>query len=231
MKILDITEINLSEAFLHYTAASNLDSIAEKGLRPAIGKNSRGIELSEKIFFTVGGKNMLILMDAWLKWLVLRPKSDFIYRSGVFFMTQKWFPASVIEALFALWIKNPRRSQRACKKLKAILENSVFLALDLEEGVDFDHHDIDEVKSQEFSRGQLKFIYSYGYDLGSLTMEPWNMHTYSGKTVNRSKVSLLALGDQLSAHAILHHLAENHRDYIKSHCRFLQTYLETNTVR
>ena len=69
-KSIDITLLDCNEAFLHYTNKNNLDSIFKGGLIPAIGNNSKNIELNKKIFFTKGFDNTLILIDSWIKWLI-----------------------------------------------------------------------------------------------------------------------------------------------------------------
>ena len=54
-------------------------------------KNASFIETSEKVFFTKGAKGILVLVDVWIKWLVLRPKNNFIYGVGVFLMHEKTY--------------------------------------------------------------------------------------------------------------------------------------------
>ena len=48
IKIKDIKEINLNKVFLHYTNEKNLESISKEGLKPQIGMNSKGAEISKK---------------------------------------------------------------------------------------------------------------------------------------------------------------------------------------
>jgi len=225
-KVVDIENINIESIFIHYTNASNLESILSNGLEPRIGINSKGIEKNKKVFFSVGDKNTLILMDAWIKWIILRPSNNQIYVFGAYLMTKKWFPKFVVDIIFKTWIKDDKRKNKACKKLKKSLDNSVFLKLNLEENVDFDYHDIDEVKNQKFSRKQLKYVYSYGHDVECCKMEPWNMHTYFGKKIEKDKISVLKIGDSYSVNDILKYMAIEHADYIKDNCNFLLTYLQ-----
>lgn len=190
-KTIDIKSINSNNTFLHYTNINNIESIMKKGLEPRIGSNSLAIEKSKKVFFTIGFDNTLILMDAWIKWLVLRPKSNFLYRCGAYFMTKSYFPKIIVDKIFKTWIKNENRTKNACEKLDIILKNSVFLVLDLKENVDFSYEDIDEVKNQKFSRNQLEYIYTYGNDINDVTVERWNMHTFSDKIIEKNKISIL----------------------------------------
>lgn len=103
-KSIDISGKNTEELFFHYTNINNIDSIFERGLIPKIGKNANFIEKSKKVFFAKGSKGILVLMDVWIKWLVLRPKSDFIYGSGAYLMQKKWFPKIIIDILWKNWL-------------------------------------------------------------------------------------------------------------------------------
>ena len=114
--MVSIYNIDKENTFFHYTNKSNIDSIFEKGLLPNIGENSKNIEKNKKVFFTKGFDNTLILMDAWIKWLVLRPKSNFVYKCGVFFMTKKYFPKFIVSTIFKNWIKSDRRIKKACRE-------------------------------------------------------------------------------------------------------------------
>ena len=108
-----VKNVNKDNVFLHYTSIDNLDSILTTGLEPRIGKNSIAIEKTKKIFFTVGFNNTLVLMDAWIKWLVLRPKNNFIYRCGAFLMTKSYFPKVIIDFIFKNWINDKKRIEKA----------------------------------------------------------------------------------------------------------------------
>ena len=59
-------------------------------------------------------------MDAWIKWLILRPKNNFIYKCGSIYMTHKIFPRLVVDILFKKWIKSNKKINYACKKLDDI---------------------------------------------------------------------------------------------------------------
>ena len=158
---IDIKNLDKEKSFLHYTDKKNVENIFNIGLLPRIGKNSKNIELNKKCFFTEGFDNTLLLMDSWIKWLVLRPRNNLIYKCGCFYMTHKIFPKIVVDLIFENWIESDKKIKYACKTLDNILENSVFLKLDLVENIDFLYDDIDEVKLQPFSRKQLGYIYTY----------------------------------------------------------------------
>ncbi len=226
---IDISEINGDTSYLHYTNRKNLVNIFKLGLEPRIGKNSVGIEKSQKSFFTIGFDNTLILMDAWIKWLVLKPKNRFIYRCGVFFMTKSYFPKVIVDTIFSNWIKNEKRIKQACKMLNNILNNSVFLVLDLEKNVDFSYEDVDEVKNQKFSRKQLKYIYTYSDNIEDCTMEKWNMHTISNKVIEKDKIKLLKFGNLYKASELIEYMVKisdiNFSDDLPFFNKYIKEYI------
>ena len=222
---IDIKELNKTTVFLHYTDKRNVKSIFSVGLLPKIGKNSKNIELNKKVFFTEGFDNTLFLMDSWIKWLVLRPKSNFIYKCGCFYMTHKIFPKIVVDLIFKNWIKSDKKVKYACEKLDNILKNSVFLKLDLVENVDFSYSDIDEVKNQSFSRKQLGYVYTYGSDVSDSKMELWNMHTLKDKIIEKEKIEIIEINNSKCAKDILMYMIDNTEMSIQDKCPFLLKYL------
>lgn len=222
---IDIKELNKTTVFLHYTDKRNVKSIFSVGLLPKIGKNSKNIELNKKVFFTEGFDNTLFLMDSWIKWLVLRPKSNFIYKCGCFYMTHKIFPKVVVDLIFKNWIKSDKKVKYACEKLDNILKNSVFLKLDLVENVDFSYSDIDEVKNQSFSRKQLGYVYTCDSDVSDSKMELWNMHTLKDKIIEPEKIKLIEINNNNCAKDIVLYMVDNTDLSIEDKCPFLVKYL------
>lgn len=222
---IDIKELNKTTVFLHYTDKINVKSIFSVGLLPKIGKNSKNIELNKKVFFTEGFDNTLFLMDSWIKWLVLRPKSNFIYKCGCFYMTHKIFPKIVVDLIFKNWIKSDKKVKYACEKLDNILKNSVFLKLDLVENVDFSYNDIDEVKNQSFSRKQLGYVYTCDSDVSDSKMELWNMHTLKDKIIEPEKIKLIEINNNNCAKDIVLYMVDNTDLSIEDKCPFLVKYL------
>lgn len=164
-------------------------------------------------------------MDSWIKWLVLRPKSNFIYKCGCFYMTHKIFPKIVVDLIFKNWIKSDKKVKYACEKLDNILKNSVFLKLDLVENVDFSYSDIDEVKNQSFSRKQLGYVYTYGSDVSDSKMELWNMHTLKDKIIEPEKIKLIEINNNNCAKDIVLYMVDNTDLSIEDKCPFLVKYL------
>ncbi len=222
---IDIKELNKTTVFLHYTDKRNVKSIFSVGLLPKIGKNSKNIELNKKVFFTEGFDNTLFLMDSWIKWLVLRPKSNFIYKCGCFYMTHKIFPKIVVDLIFKNWIKSDKKVKYACEKLDNILKNSVFLKLDLVENVDFSYSDIDEVKNQSFSRKQLGYVYTCDSDVSDSKVELWNMHTLKDKIIEPEKIKLIEINNNNCAKDIVLYMVDNTDLSIEDKCPFLVKYL------
>lgn len=223
--LISIKEIDNKTTFLHYTNKDNVKNIFKVGLLPKIGKNAKNIELNKKVFFTKGFDNTLLLMDSWIKWLMLRPKSNFVYKCGCYYMTHKIFPKIVVDLIFKNWIKSDRKFKYACKKLDNILENSVFLKLDLVENVDFSYDDIDEIKNQQFSRKQLSYIYTYGNDVNDSKMELWNMHTLKDKAIEKERIKLIEIDNSKCAKDIVLYMVDNTELDLEDKCPFLFKYL------
>lgn len=228
-KIINIKDIDINNSFLHYTHKSNIESIMEKGLLPKIGKNSRNIELNKKVFFTVGFDNTLILIDAWLKWLILKPKNNFVYKCGCFYMKHRIFPRFVVDLIFKKSISNGRKIKYAYKKLDGILENSVFLKLDLVENVDFSYKDTDEVKKQNFSRKQLSYIYTYENTIDE-RLELWNMHTLKDKVIESSKINLIKFDDTYCAKDVILYMVKVSKLNLKDICPVFYGYLKNRKL-
>ena len=225
MKLINVEDLDKKTVFLHYTDKENIKNIFNVGLLPKIGQNSKNIELNKKVFFTEGFDNTLLLMDSWIKWLVLRPKSNFIYKCGCFYMTHKIFPRVVVDLIFKKEFQNNKKIKYACKKLDNILENSVFLKLNLVENIDFSYDDIDEVKNQPFSRKQLSYVYTYGNDVNDNKMELWNMHTLKDKIIEKEKIEIIEINNSKCAKDILMYMIDNTETSIQDKCPFLLKYL------
>ena len=80
--------------------------------------------------------------------------------------------------------------------------------------------DINEINLENV----FKNIYKYNSDLSNNKMEYWNMHTYSNKIIEPSKIKLLQYQDDISAEKILKYLIENNFEYVKENCGLLYKY-------
>ena len=222
--IKDISQINMNKTFFHYTNKNNLNTIIKNGLEPRIGKNSLYVEKSKKVFFSQGGNGILTLMDVWLRWLTSKfGISNQVYCLGTFYMRMPLCIKCIPNYVVSKSLKNKNKRIKVFNQLKNILDNSVFLILDLEENVDFNYNDVDEVKDTYYE-SFLKLLYPSVSDLNDKKMEYWNMHTYSDKVIDSSKISLLKDKDVYSTSKILKQLIDDNILYVKQNLDFLYEY-------
>lgn len=225
IKTYDIKEIDLDKVFLHYTNYNNLSSIMKNGLIPMKGMNSKVIEKSKKIFFSVGSRGALVIMDSWIKWLIIKPRSNFIYYTGAYLLGLNWFPKIIHEIIISSNKKSKNKSIWSYKKMKNILDNSVYLVLDLEEGIDFSYSDVDEVKAfSNYPTSYIKSLYAYDSQVEKKQMEYWNMHTLTDKEIDVSKISLLKYKDKYKASDIVKYLILENIDFVRKNCEYLYKY-------
>lgn len=223
--VKDISQIDIKHAFFHYTNKQNLDTILKNGLEPRIGENSLYVEKTPKVFFAEGEKGIITIMDVWLKWLTGKMNtSKFKYWLGTaIYMKIPFCIKSIPNNMVKKSLASKEKRLKTYAKMKGILDNSIFLVLDLEENIDFDYNDIDEVK-KTYYESFLKLLYPSDSDLKDNKMEYWNMHTYSNKTIDPQKIALLKNQDNYSANNILVSIIEKDIDYIKTNYKFLYEY-------
>ena len=222
--IKDISKMNMNNTFFHYTDKNNLNTIRKNGLEPRIGKNSLYVEKSKKVFFSKGEKGVLTLMDVWLRWLTAKcGVNNLIYCLGTFYMRMPLCIKCIPNYVVRKSLKNTNKHVKVFNQLKKVLDNSVFLVLDLEENVDFSYNDIDEVKDTYYE-SFLKLLYPSASDIKNKKVEYWNMHTYSNKVIDSSKIYLLKDKDEYSASEILKQLIDDNILYVKQNLDFLYEY-------
>ena len=220
----DISKIDLENSFFHYTSKNNLKTIFEKGLEPRIGNNSIYVEKTPKIFFCKGEKGILTIMDVWLRWLTSKYKvNKFIYWLGTFYMRMPICIKSIPNSIVKLKLKSEKQRKKVYLKMKDILDNCVFLILDLKEHIDFDYNDIDEVKNTYYN-SFLQLLYPNSSNLNDHKMEYWNMHTYTNKVIENDKISILEDDSCIIASRIVKKLIDNNIEYVKNNCVFLYEY-------
>lgn len=218
--IKDIRDIDTRFTFFHYTNINNIDSIDKNGLVPKIGDSATGIELTEKIFFAIGDKGVFSIFDAWIRWLIAKRLTDLpgqkadipFYRFCTFLMRLPilhYLIGFIVDLLVKIELKSKHYKIKSFEIMKEILDNSCFLALDLEEGQDFSYKDIDEVKAQKFNKKMLKRVYAKQNKMSSKKMDYWNMHTFSNKIITPEKIALLKLGNSYNCLDILLWMIEN----------------------
>ena len=228
MKTVSLEELDKKNCFLHYTPKKNLPSIEKEGLLPKIGPNSKYIERTEKIFFCVGQDGFLEIMDVWLKWLAAKatcPK--WFYAFGVWYIEQRFTPKVFSNLFIRQATKRKINHKLADKNLYRTLEESVVLVLDLKEGQDFSYDDVDEVK-ENYPKKFLKYMYPEESNCENKQIEKWNMHTFSGKSIPASKISLLRMEGSVKANDILEYLIKQNPDRCKEKYPVLFDYYEKN---
>lgn len=224
IRVKDISQINIKHTFFHYTNKKNLDTILETGLEPRIGENSLYVEKTPKVFFMEGEKEIMTIMDVWLRWLTAKSGvNKFVYWLGTFYMRIPFCIKSIPNNIVKKNLKNTKKRNKVYKKMKYILDNSIFLILDLEEKIDFDYNDIDEVKNTYYS-SFLKLLYPSNSNLKDSRIEYWNMHTYSNKIIGAEKISLLKENNKDNANDILINIIERNMKYIQDNHEFLYEY-------
>lgn len=209
MKTVSLEELDEKNCFLHYTPKKNLPSIEKEGLLPKIGPNSKYIERTEKIFFCVGTEGFLTIMDVWLKWLAVQTNvPKWFYRFGCWWLRNKYTP-KIFSTIYIKSFQNMSITKRNSRKvLKKILNESVILVLNLEEGKDFSYEDIDEAKDAYEINSAIKFMYPDKERARDNKIEYWNMHTFSGKKIPVTKISLLKVENSIKVNDILKCLME-----------------------
>lgn len=228
---IDITELP-KNTYFHYTNINNLESIFHDGLVPAIGDNAIGIEKSEKIFFTMGITNSLVLMESWLRWLIAKSLSDMpgekldkpVYKFATWLLKIKLFQP-ILTFVVKCELKSKKIRLKQYKNLKNILDNSIYLSLDLEYYSDYSLNDIDEVKNGNFDKKLLSLMYNKS-NVFDEYMEYWNMHTLSGKNIEPEKIHLLKIDNSYKASDILEYMRKNTEIKIKRDLPFLFGYFK-----
>lgn len=225
INVIDLKNINWDIVYLHYTNKNNLNDIMKNGLQPRKGINAKVIEKSKKTFFSMGYKGALVIMDSWIKWLIAKPKCNLIYWIGAYLLKVKYFPKIIHKTIISSNKKSNKKVNWSYEKLKSILDNSVYLVLDLEENVDFSFSDIDEVKAySHYPISYIQSLYAYDSNVSDSKMEYWNMHTFSNKIISPSKISLLKYKTSYKASEIIKYLIEHNIEFVKNSCTTLYNY-------
>lgn len=220
----DISQIDINNTFFHYTNKNNLNNIIKNGLEPRIGANSLYVEKSKKVFFSQGENGILTIMDVWLRWLTSKSGiSNQIYWLGTLYMKMPLCIKAIPNCIVNKSLKSKNKRIKVFKQMRNILDNSIFLILDLEENVDFGYDDIDEVKDTYYE-SFLKLLYPSDSNIKDKKMEYWNMHTYSDRIIDSSKISILSYTNNYCASDILKKIIDNNIQYVKDNLAFLYEY-------
>lgn len=226
MKNIEYSNLNKNKMFLHYTSSANIKNINEKGLLPKIGKNSIIIEKTKKIFFTESEKGALLIIDVWIKWLIEKPNNKLIYIIGARLLKTKFFPKVIHEMIMGNNRKSKNKKIKAYREMARILNDSVYLFLELEENIDFSYNDVDEVK--KMSNIPNKFIeemYPILENTKNNKMEFWNMRTKTNKVIEKEKISLVSNENSTKAIDVLNGIILNNKKFVEKKCLHLNDFI------
>lgn len=155
LKEVDLSEIDLKNAFFHFTDTVNLDSIAERGLLPSIGENSRGVEKRSKSFFAIGNVGALEICNVWIKWLIYM-------KQRITYLKKAQSPQETDELknqfdsdFLSGKIYTEESKIDAFNRFYKIMSTKSYLILELEENVDYSLSDFDDVKNIVQSKKSL----------------------------------------------------------------------------
>ena len=211
MKTIDLNEFDGEKAFYHFTNRSNYESISSNGLIPSIGNNARGIEITQKVFFSMGNIGFLRICDVWINW--------FIYRASLYDSVLKYKDIGEEERMD---LKRKFREDftnglyytedninYALSWMLNFMKSNIVLKLDIPHD-DYDELDIDEAKLHEKEEFTNRMY--LGYITSSDKVESFNMHTKSGVGVDKEKISKVTTNDDDSALSILKEIYKEEKE-------------------
>lgn len=143
--------------FFHFTNRENLESIEKSGLEPRIGKNSEGFETKKRSYFSIGAIGVLGIANR----------------------------AIFLKSMELAKLRNASMEdvkQDAFSEIYDIYKDSVFLKLDIEDGVEYDSEDF---------------------------MTRRNSHTIEDASVHPSKMRMVSVGGEFSPLKLLEMFYEN----------------------
>lgn len=227
---LSINDIN--DNFFHFTKKSNLESIKSKGLLPKIGFHAKSLEETKKVFFVQGLNNLLFLFDCWINVCEKYPLIPGMFNIGSRIIKYKWFPKSIMNAYFKYTEFNKLHRFIAYKYFDKFLSNFILLNLDIKEEIDFSFDDIDQIKAKGYHKeilikGGYRELYS---DLESIKMDKWNLHTFSNKGVDSSKLKICYVDKSYKMLDILNYALNNTTLDIEQICPVLWKYLKNRKL-
>ncbi len=108
-----------------------------------------------------------------------------------------------------------------------MLNESILLNLNLEEGVDFKYDDIDEIKSKSYQKRHLKLMgYSEKYSsLINNNMDKWNLHCITNHIITSNKINLAYIKNSYKMDDIFQYAIQNTTIDIEKICPVLFDYL------
>ncbi len=208
IKAKNIDTVNLESGFFHFTASDNIGNIQEQGLIPKIGNNAKGAEKTEKIFFAKGASGILEIFNVWIRWIYyLKKQNRYFYnnQNGNF---DEFIINFTNEAFSDFETK-----KEVFEEINTIMQNSVFLDLNLTEGEDFSYDDVDEAKKNK-DRRIIKVLYGSNATLkeNDYHMENWNLHTKTSHSIIPEKITLLSVYGKNDVLSVIKYLYDSKRN-------------------
>lgn len=201
MDKVKLSDIDFEDSFFHFTHVDSLDTIEQVGLGPRIGKNSDGVEDTEKVFFSKGYEGVVELFDVWIKWLMNKSYSDInlynFYEDMDIEERKRLQSIWAEEFLSRDYLQDEEKKRWIYDIIYKGMHRHRYLTLDLCEGLDYSVNDIDENKRRNLKKKELGNISPYLFEkemYGSFSnpdsevMDKWNMHTFVGQGVSKEKI-------------------------------------------
>jgi len=151
-----------------------------------------------------------------------------MFNLGTTIMKYKWFPKSIINGYFKWTEINKLHKFIAYKYFDWFLKKYILLNIDIKDGVEFCFNDIDQIKAKGYNKDCLiKGGYSLKYsNLESITMDKWNLHTFTGHGVNANKIKICCVDDSYKMINILIYALNHTKMDMKNICPVLWKYLK-----
>ncbi len=229
MKNYKLSLKDLNSNYFHFTKLSNLHSIEEKGLLPKISFHAQSLEDTKKVFFVEGLDNLLILFDCWINVLEKYPHVPGAFNLGTKIRGKNKFAKIFINIYFKWTEINKLHKFVAYKYFDCFLKKYILLNLNIKESIDFSFDDIDQIKAKRYDKDYLiKAGYSLKYsDLESITMDKWNLHTFTEHGVGIDKIKICYADNSYKMLDILNYALSHTNLDIKNVCPVLWKYLKS----
>ena len=202
-----LTDDELQKIIFHFSLIADKNSIDKNGLKSRIGRNSKGLDKLESIYFSYGLEGVLEAWDVWLKWRATK-----LYGSELLEIVNNGTSTEQeIKEKRQLWDEEytSGKYRDDKEKIDFLFEYQIdemlasnYYILDLKEGEDFSFDEIDVKKERTLNQDKnsisyKKFKEMYGEysDIESAKVDKWNMNTFLGQkiTITPDRIKKLTL--------------------------------------
>lgn len=193
------------DSLYHFTIKNNIETIEQEGLLPKIGENSINIENTQKVFFSKGELGIIKVTEVWLRWLMNRifgvnDRLD-LYKNLSEEENKERISSWTKEYLSKEFLNDNAKKEKLFEYFYDYLQNRTYLNLDIKEGLEYDPKSNDENKINLTNNTDpvrtlfAKVTYGEFSDFSTTIMDDWNMHTYSGVGIDRTKIKQVITKD------------------------------------